>query len=153
MFEWSATGLDFAKTLNPSAAKAAMVRGLGKGMTVVANQVREETPADTGLLRASINTGEGNGVRQMGNDLVGVVGSNKSYAPFVENGTRPHFPPPLALAGWAERVGANPFAVARAIAKKGTKARRMFGKVLESPFISGMVERFVSDELRKAIWG
>lgn len=148
MFEWSAQGLDFAKTLNPSAAKAAMKTGLNKGLTVAANQVKVETPVDTGRLRAGTTTE----VREQGGEIVGVLGNNATYAPFVEEGTRPHFPPPLALAGWAKRVGANPFVVARAIAKKGTKARRMFGKVLESPFISGMVERFVSDELRKVIW-
>lgn len=148
MFEWSAQGVDFAKALNPSAAKAAMKTGLGKGMIVIANQVKVETPVDVGILRAGTNTD----VQDRGSEIVGIVGNNVGHAPFVENGTRPHFPPPAALAGWAKRVGANPFAVARAIAKKGTKARRMFGKVLESPFISGMVERLVSDELRKAIW-
>lgn len=148
MFEWSAQGVDFAKALNPSAATAAMERGLSKGLTVIANQVKVETPVDTGRLRAGTTTE----IRHQGGDIVGVVGNNASYALFVEEGTRPHFPPPAALAGWAKRVGANPFAVARAIAKKGTKARRMFGRVLESTFISGMVERLVSDELRKAIW-
>jgi hypothetical protein len=148
-FDWSVQGMDFAKMLNPDKATAAMKRGLSRGLKVVTNQVKVETPVDTGELRASI-TDE---VRVEGNVIVGVVGTVVGYAPHVEFGTAPHFPPPAALAGWARRHGVNPFLVARAIAKRGTKAHRMFGKVLESPFVSGIVERFVSDDLRKAIWG
>jgi hypothetical protein len=149
-FEWSVSGLDFAKALNPDKARAAMKRGLSKSMKVVANQVKVETPVDTGRLRAGM-TDE---VRESGNEIIGVVGNNVEYAPFVELGSSPHFPPPSALAGWAQRHGGlNPFLVARGIAKHGTKAHRMFGRVLESPFAAGIVDRYVSEELRKVIWG
>ncbi len=148
-FEWSVKGLDFAKTLNPVAAKAAMRKGLSKGMKVVANQVKAETPVDTGRLRASV-TDE---VREGSGEIVGVVGSNVDYAPYVENGTAPHWPPVAALEKWGNRHGIPAFLVARAIAKNGTKAHRMFGKVLESPFIAGVVQRYIGEELRKVIWG
>lgn len=56
------------------------------------------------------------------------------YAPDIEFGTRPHFPPVAPLQEWAikklhvsqgesRRVG---FAIARAIARRGTKARPIF---------------------------
>lgn len=49
------------------------------------------------------------------------IGTNMNYAPFVERGTRPHWPPVRAIAPWARSKGLNPFAVARAISRKGTK--------------------------------
>jgi hypothetical protein len=51
------------------------------------------------------------------------------YGPDVEFGTRPHFPPIAALKEWAaKKLGdANAaYAVARAIAKRGTKAQKPF---------------------------
>ena len=148
-FEWSVKGLDFAKALDPAKAKAAMKTGLKKSLKVIANQVKVETPVDTGRLRAGM-TDE---VRESGNEIIGVVGNNVEYAPFVEHGSSPHFPPVAAVAGWANKRGLSPFAVARGIAKHGTKAHRMFGRVLESPFAAGIVSRYVSEELRKVIWG
>ena len=52
----------------------------------------------------------------------GQVISTKKYAGWVDQGTRPHWPPPGALAGWAKRHGIPEFLVQRAIARKGTKA-------------------------------
>lgn len=148
-FEWSVSGLDFAKTLDPNKATAAMKKGMSKGVKVIANQVKAESPVDTGRLRASV-TDE---VREMSGEIVGVVGGNVDYAPYVENGTAPHWPPVAALAKWGDRHGIPAFLVARAIAKNGTKPRFMFKRVLESPFIAGVVQRYVGEELRKAIWG
>lgn len=61
----------------------------------------------------------------------GIWGTSVFYGPYVEKGTRPHFPPPSALAGWARRHGANPFAVARGIAKHGTRAQPFIKPALE----------------------
>lgn len=148
-FEWSVSGIDLAKALDPSAARAAMKKGLSKSLKVITNQVKVETPVDTGRLRAGM-TDE---VRDSGNEIIGVVGNVVEYAPFVENGSSPHFPPPAALAKWAKRHGnIPPFLVARSIARNGTKAHRMFGRVLESPFVAGIVSRYVAEELRKVVW-
>ena len=75
---------------------------------------------------------------------------------FVEFGTKPHFPPPSALATWARRHGFGPrgeWALARAIAKRGTKARPfLVPALLESkPDIEG----FLRDAARQieAKWG
>jgi HK97 gp10 family phage protein len=51
------------------------------------------------------------------------TGLSPHYGPDVEFGTRPHWPPVSALIGWANRHGANPYAVAAGIAKHGTKAQ------------------------------
>jgi HK97 gp10 family phage protein len=96
---------------------------------VVERDAKINAPVDTGRLRASI-TPE---VRR-GNPIEGIVGSNVDYAPYMELGTRPHWPPwgagtPLAV--WAKRHGISAYLVARAIAKKGTKARRFLQAAYE----------------------
>ena len=84
----------------------------------VANDAKRLAPVDVGRLRASL-TPE---VRPHGNDVWGIVGSNVTYAPYVETGTRPHWPPLSAVETWARRHGLTAFVVARAIARRGTKA-------------------------------
>ena len=68
--------------------------------------------------------------------LTAKVGTNlvPHYAPDIEYGTKPHFPPPQALMPWVQRklhVGHEKAAsvayyVARKIARTGTKARPIF---------------------------
>lgn len=53
-------------------------------------------------------------------------GEPRTYAPHVEFGTKPHFPPLEALATWARMHGTTPYVVARGIAKHGTEGRHMF---------------------------
>jgi len=46
------------------------------------------------------------------------------YGPYVEYGTRPHFPPPDALEGWARRHGFDSaWPICKAIADRGLKER------------------------------
>lgn len=95
--------------------------GMQEAVLIVLRDAREFAPVDTGRLRNSI-TGE---VRfnQINNTVEGVVGSNLVYAPYMELGTRPHFPPLSALQTWARRHGTNAFVVARAISRRGLKGR------------------------------
>lgn len=61
------------------------------------------------------------------NGLTGIVGSDLSYAPYVEQGTRPHWPPfgaGSSLARWARAKGIPAFLVARRIAQRGTPAQK-----------------------------
>lgn len=83
---------------------------------------------NTGRLRASI-TPE---VRQSGEEVQGIVGSNVTYAPFVEFDTRPHWPPIAALRVWAERHHANAFLVARAISRRGTIGKHYLQKAFDT---------------------
>jgi hypothetical protein len=55
-----------------------------------------------------------------------------SYGTAVEYGTRPHFVSASAISLWASRRGLNPYAVAKSIQKKGTKANPFFKKSAES---------------------
>jgi type IV secretory pathway TrbD component len=67
-------------------------------------------------------------------DMGRFSGSLKSMAPYsmaVHQGTGPHYVSGETLKAWAARKGLNPWAVARSIAKKGTKA---------NPFLKRSVE-------------
>lgn len=53
------------------------------------------------------------------------------YALYVEEGTRPHFPPIAAIQGWADRHGIPAYVVARKISIYGTEPRHMFRDAFE----------------------
>lgn len=48
------------------------------------------------------------------------------YAIYVEEGTKPHFPPIKAIQGWADRHGIPAYAVALKISREGTEPRHIF---------------------------
>lgn len=107
-------GLDEAlRKLDPRMVDRPCRNFLERGSILVQNEARRLAPVDTGQLRASIDRDVG--AREA------VIGTNEDYAPYVEKGTRPHFPPVGAVAGWARRHGMEPYAVARAIARAGTR--------------------------------
>ena len=106
---------------------------------LVHNEAKRLAPVDTGRLRASI-TPE---VRGDGKVVQGIVGSNVQYAAYMEAGTRPHWPPVGALEGWARRHKISAYLVARAIARRGTKAYRYFEGALERH--EGDIRRKIGD--------
>jgi HK97 gp10 family phage protein len=96
-----------------------MLDGMRSAATMVSTDAKRLAPVDTGRLRSSIVPE----IRAQGETVLGVVGSNLLYAPYLETGTKPFWPPPSALQTWARRHGVNAFVVARAISKKGIKPR------------------------------
>lgn len=99
---------------------------------------------NTGRLRASI-TPQVTGNASI--ELRGVVGSNVTYAPFVEFNTRPHWPPFAALEVWAQRHHTTAFLVARAISRRGTIGKHYLQKAfdgnkgkIEARFIKAVAE-------------
>lgn len=119
--------LERAMRKAPELVHREMHRAMTKSTMVVEEKTKRETPVDTGRLRASWNSR----VEGFGTDIRGVVGTKVFYAPYVEYGTRPHWPPPGALATWAKRHGIPEFVVARTIAARGTKGRKMLTTALE----------------------
>lgn len=87
----------------------------------------------TGLLRGSVTMDLRLGAEPSG--FVGYGGAPGLYAPFVEYGTRPHWPPIAPLAYWAARKFGYPvgspeakragYLVARKISRVGTKGKHM----------------------------
>lgn len=96
-----------------------MLEAMRDATLYVTADARRDAPVDTGRLRASIFPE----VRAEGRQVIGVVGSNVEHAPFMEFGTRPHWPPRQPIETWARRHGLSWFVVARSIARKGIKAR------------------------------
>lgn len=91
-------------------------------------EAKKACPVDEGLLRASIT----HQVADAGDEIVGQIGTNVSYAAAVEFGTKPHFPPISALAGWVMRhkmadteaeARSIAFLIARKHARQGTVAQ------------------------------
>jgi HK97 gp10 family phage protein len=95
---------------------------------LVTRDAKKNSPVDTGRLRASITPQ----VDVSAETVRGIVGSNVTYAPYVELGTRPHWPPIGALEVWARRHGTSAFLVARAISRRGTPAVRYLQRAFES---------------------
>lgn len=86
----------------------------------VQNRAKDLAPVDEGRLRADTRA-------ELGRDAKGLVcriGTTVEYALPVHEGSRPHWPPPGALDRWARMHGmSSGFLVARAISRRGTKAR------------------------------
>lgn len=105
---------------------------------------------NTGRVRASI-TPE---VKTQGAEVVGVVGSNVKYAPYVEFDTKPHWPydktvskenQPIVL--WARRHHADPFLVARAISRRGTIGKHFLQKAFDGN--KGKIEGYFQKAVKK----
>lgn len=113
----------------------------------VTGDARRDSPVDMGKLRASIVPE----VKSEGREVIGIVGSNVVYAPYVEFGTKPHWPPRAALEVWARRHGTTAYVVARAIARRGTKAHRMLSNALANN--AGRIFRRLGDGFSAVVRG
>lgn len=98
---------------------APILNAMRDSTLLVERKAKQNSPVDTGRLRSSILPE----IRIQQETVFGVVGSNVIYAPYIELGTRPHFPPINAVQVWAARRGLNAYLVARAISRRGTKPR------------------------------
>ncbi len=102
-------------------------QGMRDATMIVTRDAKVNAPVDMGGLRASITPD----LRQDGNSVLGVVGSNKRQAAAMETGTKPFWPPIAALETWARRHGTTAFVVARAIARRGIRGRRYLQRAFE----------------------
>lgn len=110
-------GLDeLRRKLNSGRVEGPIERFLDRGAIFIQSRARAAAPVDTGRLRNSIAVDSPDNRHRE-------IGTNVDYAPYVEFGTRPHWPPVGAVAPWARRHGMEPFMVARAISRSGTKAQ------------------------------
>lgn len=122
-----------------------MENAMRKATLIVERDAKRYAPVDTGRLRSSITPQ----VVTQSKTVKGIVGSNVVYAPFVEDGTRPHWPPVSALAVWARRHHMSAYVVARSIAARGTKGVHMLKRALDDnmdkieALIDGVVAKIV----------
>ena len=134
-----------AKGVNGKPMKLAVMRASLK----VEREAKRKVPVHEGRLRNSITTQ----ISREPRGIIGKVGTKVKYAPFVEFGTRKHFPPPSALERWVrlklkvaqDQVKTVAFLVARKISKRGTKPQPFLRPaLLES-------RAFINREIRKAV--
>ena len=134
---------------------APMLDAMRDSTLLVERKARQNAPVDTGRLRASILPE----IRATSDEVLGVVGSNVAYAPYMELGTgifagrQRHRPPGGALELWASRHGGGSgYAVAFAISKKGgLKPRRFLQRAFEDSeaAINRRFERAVTEVVEK----
>jgi hypothetical protein len=150
-FEVKVIGVEgLIKKLDSSLIAAPMQNFLQKSAVTVESKTKENTPVDTGRLRSSIT----HSMDTATVPLWAKVGTNIKYAPFVELGTRPHFPPIDALRSWASKHGfANAYVICLAISRHGTKAAHMLQRAIDSSLntIEGYRKRMM-EEIR-GNWG
>ncbi|MFT3758979.1 hypothetical protein [Thauera sp.] len=127
--------LAVAMEASPQVVVDEMGRYMHEATAHMQAEVRERTPTTHGTLRASI-LGD---VRVLpGIAIEGMVGSSLAYAVPVELGSGPHMPPIEPLVEWAkqklgvrgEQAESAAWAVARAIAQRGTLGVGMFNRAL-----------------------
>lgn len=114
----------------PAALDAATRRQLIAAGLLVEGTARRLAPRDTARLQGSITSR----VTEEAGGMVARIGPSVAYGIVMERGRRPgaRMPPVAALAGWARRHGGlNPYLVARAIQRKGIKARPYMEPALE----------------------
>lgn len=126
-----------------------------KSAIFVENLVVRFSPTDTGRFVGSV----GHRVEGVGSGVVGIIGSNVQgmgtqqveYTPFVEEDTRPHWPPLDAVRTWAERHGMTAYQVARSIAMKGTTGYHMFKQGAEAgqKKVQDFFEEAIADLVRR----
>lgn len=116
----------------PDVVAEELTRTTWEAELLLQREIQDRTPTGaTGLLRESIHARE---PRRLDRIVIGEVGTSIAHAVPVELGTRPHFPPIAPLQDWAEaKLGLDAeaargaaFAIARTIAKRGTRGAFMF---------------------------
>lgn len=125
-------GIEQAIERAPELVRARLFRDTLEASLLLEREVKERTPTGVyGALRASISARE---PEISGDEVTGATGTPLAYAIPVELGTKPHFPPIEPLEDWVQaRLGVAPeqasavaMAVARKIARHGTKGHHMF---------------------------
>lgn len=127
-----------------------MKRVMDEIVAIVTRDARLGAPVDTGMLKNSI-TGYSEAYGTGDKHIQGVVGSNLSYAPYMELGAKPHWPPLSALQVWARRHGIPAYVVAKKIAMKGIKPRYYLKKAHDKN--ESYIKQRIADGVKGLITG
>ena len=100
----------------PATLESEVKLALVAGSLLIEGSARGLAPKDTGRLAGSITHNI--------SGLTSRIGPSVAYGLYVEKGRGAGKPPPVgAVAGWAARKGINPYVLARAIGRRGTRPR------------------------------
>ena len=106
--------------------------------------ITDNHTVDTGSLRSSVK------IETYSNGFARRVGSDLKYAPAIEFGARPHFPPLDPIRAWCKRHGipeSAAYPIALGISKRGTPAKPFLFPAFESE--RGNFERMILNEWRR----
>ena len=131
--------------ISDGASGRGLTEPMRKATMLVTRDAKINAPVDTGNLRSSISPE----IKAHGNTIEGIVGTPVKYAPFMELGTRAHFPPISALQVWARRHGISAFLVARAIARRGLKPRKFLQRAYDSNVWT--IQQLFDDYIKKLV--
>ena len=98
-----------------------------KSIFLLEREMKRRAPSSEGKLRQ--------GIKSTILPLRGSVVSTKEYSIYVHEGTRPHWPPyrpNSSLDRWAKKHNIPTYLVARAIARRGTKAQPFIDETIEA---------------------
>lgn len=115
-----------------------------KSLLLLERDAKIFAPSNEGTLRKSIKTTL--------RPLEGAVLAMAKYAEFVHDGTKPHMPPTDpggSLDRWAKKKGIPTFLVARAIARRGTKAQPFFDEAIEAN--EGKINSLFSEAIQATV--
>ena len=135
------------------------LRSAGERMVgVVVEEINKPNPAE-GVQHAAVDTGElQRSVKSTGTSDGALVSVDAPHAPYMEFGTRPHFPPPEPIAEWAYRKGLADdeeeamriaLAICRTIARWGMNPRHYMARAVDTMKRRGVVGDEVKRELAK----
>ena len=130
-----------------------MKGAMAKATLLVVRSARKNAPVDRGILRASIVPK----IVTTAKSVQGIVGSNKTYAPHQEFGTRPFTPPRAPLWRWALRKSKGNKAAASvlfgramgSIRRRGIKAKRYLERALKDN--ADKIRRIIGDAVGKIV--
>jgi HK97 gp10 family phage protein len=122
-----------------------IIEKLKRGDTYVTGELQRAMNESSATIKTRMEMAapksEGNLLRSIRRDLFPMSASiypTVEYAKFVESGTRPHWVPRAewqpggSIYRWAIKHGIPPYLVARAIARKGTRAQPFVQKTFEA---------------------
>ncbi len=126
--------LDALWRRSPDIVRAEMLTTMVDADVLIQGEVMRELPsgaAGAAGLRGSVFREE----HVLGDTVLGLVATDKPYAPFVELGTKPHMPPIQPLIDWVraktgetgEAARSAAFGIAHAIRVRGTKPQPVWG--------------------------
>lgn len=146
------------RVLGPRLEKA-VVRGLRSAALRMPEIVKQEL--ESAQPYPAVTTGElARSAKVDKTDRGAIVGMDAPHAAFIEEGTRPHWPPQRPIKDWArmkfpgkteEELDAIAFMVARKISIHGTAPRWYFKAALArmSPIIEAEIRAEIEEELAK----
>lgn len=142
----------------PEASLTARRGRLTEALLLLEREVKKLTPEGAGPIHLRYTIFQR--LEMRGEGAWGMVGTPAVYGEPVEYGTRAHFPPIKPILFWVEKklglmgkeAKSAAFCIARAIARRGTKGRHMFGKGFEmnEDRVIAILER-IPEDIVKAV--